>query len=100
MNQNWLARGFFFALLLAILYGTFLILSPFLKAITWAAILAVVVYPVYAWLLRLLRGRATVAAFTVIVLIALIVVLPGLQLVSFLSSGSRRFSKVDGLSGQ
>src|SRR5207244_4857276 len=52
---------------------------------TWAAILAVLVYPAYAWLLKLLRGRATVAALTIIVLIALIIVLPGLRMVGFLS---------------
>jgi predicted PurR-regulated permease PerM len=85
MNQNWLVTGFFFALLIAILYGTFLILSPFLKALTWAAILAVLFYPAYAELLKLMRGRATLAAFTIIVLIALIIVIPGLRMVGFLS---------------
>ena len=85
MNQNWLVTGFFFGLLLAILYGAFLILSPFLKAITWAGILAVLIYPVYAWLLKLLRGKATVAALTIIILITLIIVLPGLRLAAFLS---------------
>lgn len=85
MNQNWLVTGFFFGLLLAILYGAFLILSPFLKAITWAGILAVLIYPVYAWLLKLLRGKATMAAFTIIILITLIIVLPGLRLAGFLS---------------
>src|SRR5437762_3431105 len=85
MNQDWLVTVFFFALLIAIFYGIFLILSPFLKAITWAAILAVLVYPVYAWLLKLLRGRAIIAALTIIVLIALIIVLPGLRMVGFLS---------------
>lgn len=85
MNQNWLVTIFFFALLLVILYGTYLILSPFLKAITWAAILAVVVYPVYQWLLGLLKGRTSVAALVVVVLITLLVVLPGLRLAGFLS---------------
>ena len=85
MNYNWLVTGFFFALLLAILYGTLLILSPFLKAITWAAILAILVYPLYARLLQLLRGNATLAALTIIVLITLILVLPGLRMIGFLS---------------
>lgn len=85
MNRNWLVTGFFFALLLVLLYGAFLILSPFLKALTWAAILAVLFYPAYAWLLDLLRGKATVAALTVIVLITLVIVLPGIQIVGFLS---------------
>ena len=85
MNQNWLVTAFFFALLAVILYGAFLILSPFLKAITWAAIFAVLVYPVYSWLLKILRGKATVAAFVITLVIALIVILPGLRLVGFLS---------------
>ena len=85
MNQTWLVTAFFFALFLLILYGAFLILSPFLTAITWAMILAILVYPFYAWLLRLLRGRATLAAVLVIVLITLLVIAPGFEIVWFLS---------------
>lgn len=85
MNSNWLVTGFFFGLLLAILYGAFLILSPFLKAITWAAILAVIFYPAHAALQKLFRGRATLSALTVVLLITLIVVLPGARLVGFLT---------------
>jgi predicted PurR-regulated permease PerM len=85
MSQTWLVTGFFFALLLALLYGAFLILSPFLKAITWAGILAILVYPAYAKLLKLLRGRATAAALIVIVVITLLVTIPGARLVGFLS---------------
>jgi predicted PurR-regulated permease PerM len=85
VTQNWLVTAFFFALLLAILYGTFLILSPFLKAITWAAILAILFYPIYLWLLKLLRGQATIAAFLVIIFITVLVIVPGVELGSFLS---------------
>jgi predicted PurR-regulated permease PerM len=85
VNQNWLVTAFFFALLLAILYGTFLILSPFLKAITWAAILAILVYPIYLWLLKLLRGQATLAALLIIVFITVLVIVPGIELGSFLA---------------
>jgi predicted PurR-regulated permease PerM len=85
VNRDWLVTAFFFALLLVLLYGAFLILSPFLKALTWAAILAVLFYPVYAWLFRLFKGKATLAALTIIVLITLVVVLPGIQIVGFLS---------------
>ncbi|MDZ4342878.1 MAG: hypothetical protein U1E51_10640, partial [Candidatus Binatia bacterium] len=85
MNQNWLVTAFFFALLAFILYGAFLILSPFLTAITWAGILAVLTYPAYAWVLKLLRGRATPAALILIVAITVILILPGVQLAWFLS---------------
>jgi len=85
VNQNWLVTAFFFTLLLVILYGAFLVLSPFLTAITWAAILAILVYPLYLRLLRLLRGRATVAALMIIAASALIVIVPGVELAWFLS---------------
>jgi len=77
--------AFFFALLLLILYGAFLILTPFLTAITWAVILAILFYPVYAALLELMRGRATLAAMTVIVVITIIVIAPGVELARFLA---------------
>ncbi|HEY2921848.1 MAG TPA: AI-2E family transporter, partial [Candidatus Binatia bacterium] len=85
MNKTWLATAFFFALLSLILYGVFLILTPFLTAITWAVILAILVYPLYAWLLQRLRGRANLAAITVIVVITLLVIAPGIELVRFLA---------------
>jgi len=85
VNKTWLATAFFFALLSLILYGAFLILTPFLTAITWAVILAILVYPLYAWLLQRLRGRATLAAITVMVVITLLVILPGVELVRFLT---------------
>ncbi|MGH7774909.1 MAG: AI-2E family transporter [Candidatus Binatia bacterium] len=85
MNQNWLVTIFFFTLLLVILYLAFLILSPFLKAITWAAILAIVVYPAYAWLLKLLRGKATSSAFIVTILITLLILFPAFRIAGFLS---------------
>ena len=85
LNKTWLATAFFFALLILILYGVFLVLTPFLKAITWAVILAILVYPVYAWLLQRLRGRANLAAIIVIVVITFLVIAPGIELGRFLA---------------
>jgi predicted PurR-regulated permease PerM len=85
VNRDWLVTAFFFVLLLVLLYGAYLILSPFLKALTWAAILAVLFYPAYDWLLKVFKGKATLAALTIIVLIALVIVLPGIQIVGFLA---------------
>jgi predicted PurR-regulated permease PerM len=85
VNRDWLVTAFFFTLLLVLLYGTFLILSPFLKALTWAAILAVLFYPAYDWLLRMFKGKATLASLAIIVVIALVIVLPGIQIVGFLT---------------
>lgn len=96
MNQNWLVPAFFFALLLAILYGVFLILSPFLKALTWAAILAILFYPLYLWLLGILRGRETPAALIIIVAMTLLFVLPGIRLAGFLSTEAVQLVKALG----
>ena len=85
MNKTWLATAFFFALLSLILYGAFLILTPFLTAITWAVILAILVYPLYALLLQRLRGRANLASIIVVVVITLIVIVPGVELARFLA---------------
>ena len=93
MNPNWLVTAFFFALLALILYTAFLILSPFLTAITWAAILAILVHPFYAWLLRRFRGRATLAAIVVVVLITLLVIAPGFEIAWFLSDDAAALVK-------
>lgn len=93
MNQNWLVTAFFFALLLLLLYLAILIISPFLKAITWAAILAVIVYPAYAWLLKLLRGRATLTALIVTVLITLLILFPAFRMIGFLSQEAVELAK-------
>lgn len=85
MNQHLLVTVFFFGLLLVILYAVFLILSPFLVPITWAAILAVVVYPLYGWLVRRLRGGPNLAAFIITILLTLVIVLPAIKLAGFLS---------------
>ena len=93
MNQNWLVTIFFFALLLILLCLAVLIISPFLKAITWAAILAVIVYPAYAWLLKLLRGRATITALIVTVLITLLILFPAFRMIGFLSQEAVELAK-------
>ncbi len=85
MNRTWLVTAFFFALLLLILYGVYLIISPFITAITWAVILAILVYPLYAWLLEVLRGRANLAAVIVIFSITLLVIAPGFEAAWYLS---------------
>jgi predicted PurR-regulated permease PerM len=47
--------------------------------------LAVLFYPIYVWLLMALRGRASAAALIVIALIVLLIVIPGLKIIGFLS---------------
>ena len=93
MNQNLLVTIFFFVLLLVILYLVFLLLSPFLAAIAWAAILAIVVYPAYAYLVRLLRGRETLAALIITILITFLIVFPAMRVSVFLSQEAVELAK-------
>jgi len=93
VNQNWLVTVFFFVLLLVILYVAYLIFSPFLQAVAWAAILAMIVYPVYEWLLKILKGRATLASLILTVLIIFLIVVPAMRVSVFLSQETVELAK-------
>ncbi len=93
MNQNWLVTVFFFVLLLVILYVAYLIFSPFLQAVAWAAILAMIVYPVYEWLLKILKGRATLASLILTILIIFLIVVPAMRVSVFLSQETVELAK-------
>jgi len=69
--------------LIFILFLTFLsfyflyqILSPFLPSIFWAILLAVVFYPLFQKLERLLKKREALSAMTMTLLVILVIVLP------------------------
>src|SRR5512138_1249422 len=68
-----LSFGFLLLLTTAVLYLTFLIARPFLIPIVTATLLAVAVYPLFAYVLRFVRNRNSAALLaTVMVLLALI----------------------------
>lgn len=56
--------------------GCWLVLAPFLSAVLWAAILVFTTWPVYRWMIRRLRLRDTWAAFAMVLLVAVLIVLP------------------------
>ena len=56
--------------------GCFVVMRPFLSALLWAGILCFATWPCYAWLKRRVRGRSTLAATLMVLLIALVMVLP------------------------
>lgn len=64
----------FLALTAALLYLMARLLIPFLSALLWAAVVTLVVYPVYRWLERAFGARPTAAALitTLLVLAAVI----------------------------
>lgn len=62
--------------------GCFLVLSPFLTAILFAIVVCVSTWPLYLRLLRAMRGHQNIAAFTMTLSLALVVILP-LALVAY-----------------
>ena len=87
------ARGqvavfFFFAAFLFLLYQLYLVLAGFLAPIIWAAILAMLFFPLYTLVLRWCRGRETLAALALTVFVTLIIVLPTISLSSVITRES------------
>jgi predicted PurR-regulated permease PerM len=80
MSREQLFAVFFFAVFLFLLYELYLFLVPFAAPLVWAAILALTFYPLTAWLTRLFRGRRTLAAATLVVVVTAVVILPWLYL--------------------
>ncbi|MGH6904254.1 MAG: AI-2E family transporter [Geminicoccaceae bacterium] len=64
------------ALLVALAVGCLTVLRPFLSALLWALILSFSSWPLHAWLVRRLRGRRTLAALLMTLLVAAIFILP------------------------
>ncbi len=87
------ARGqvavfFFFAAFLFLLYQLYLVLAGFLAPIIWAAILAMLFFPLYTVVLRWCGGRATLAALALTVFVTLIIALPTISLSSVITRES------------
>ncbi|MHC4135070.1 MAG: AI-2E family transporter [Planctomycetota bacterium] len=81
-------RKVFTAILLAVIVVglvclAFALFSPFLLALLWAAVLAVVCYDAYALLARLLRGHRRTAAAIMTLLVLLLIIGPFAALLLF-----------------
>ena len=63
----------YYAAVLLVGYLTFLVVSPFLVPLGWAAVLAVCVYPVYGRLTPKLGRSGGVALTTILVLLLIVV---------------------------
>jgi len=70
------------AVMSILVVGCFLVLRPFLAAMLLAAVLCISTWPLYLWLLRRMKGRQNIAAFTMTLSLTLVVILP-LALVAY-----------------
>ena len=77
-----------FILFLAFLsiYLLYQILSPFLSSIVWAILLAMVFYPLFKKLQRLLRKKGILSALIMTLLVLVVIVLPFTLLMASLAS--------------
>jgi predicted PurR-regulated permease PerM len=64
------------AVLAVLVGGSYLVLQPFLSAVIWAIILCCTTWPAFTRVQRVTRGRVTLAALLVTLVIALVVLAP------------------------
>jgi len=69
--------------------GCFVVLRPFISALLWAAVVCYSTWGAYLWFERIMGGRQTLAALTMVLLVSLVLVVPfavvGLSLAENLS---------------
>jgi len=70
----WLRRALIAVLLSVLLLAGLVVLQPFVTAVVWAAILVYVSWPLYQRLLARLHGRRGLAAFTMTLVLAVVLV--------------------------
>lgn len=75
-NKKDISTAFLFLLLGVSFYFAYLVFKPFIPVIILSAVFVTLLYPVYDWLLRKLKGRATLAAMLSVLAFVLIIVLP------------------------
>lgn len=88
MRREQLFAAFFFGVLLYLLYQFYYIFSFFFASLAWAALLALMFYPIYWRLVRLAGGREGLVAFAVTTGIILMVIVPGVFLTGLVARES------------
>jgi predicted PurR-regulated permease PerM len=76
---------FFFAAFLFLLYQLYAVFAGFLGPIIWAAILAMLFFPLYVIVRRWCGGRETLAAFALTLMVTAVIVLPTVSLSSVIT---------------
>ena len=70
------------ALISILIVGCFWVLRPFLTATLLAAVICISTWPIYAWLLRKMKGMKNIAALLMSFLLVVVIILP-LSLVAY-----------------
>lgn len=81
--------------LLILITGCFFVLRPFISALLWAVILSFSTWPVYRWWTNVLKGRKTLAATIMTLLLAGIFVIPVLVIgLSFADEATNLIARI------
>jgi predicted PurR-regulated permease PerM len=91
MSREHLFAAFFFIVFIFLLYQFYRMFSFFAGPITWAALLAILFYPLQERLSVTLRGRRGLAAFLLTTAVIVIVMVPTVYLSALLASESVDF---------
>ncbi len=76
MHRKQVFSWFFIAIFLLLIYIFYQILSPFILALFWGAIITLTLYPVHKRLTKLLRNRKSISALIMTVVATFLVILP------------------------
>lgn len=85
LGRGQLVVAFFFAAFLFLLYQLYAVFSGFLAPIIWAAILAMLFFPLYVVVRGWCGGRETLAAFALTFVVTIAIVLPTVSLSSVIT---------------
>lgn len=88
MTRQQLFAAFFFAVFLFLLFEFYRMFRVFLVPLTWAALLALVFYPLHNRLIQVLGGREGLAAFLFTTVVILVVMVPTVFLSILLANES------------
>ncbi len=86
MERKYFASMLVIGLIVLSFYLFYVVFSPFLVPIVWAIILAIVFYPVYRRLNHRLKGRKSLSALVMTVMVVLLIVLPSTYVLSMLAN--------------
>ena len=76
MHRKQVFSWFFIAIFLLLIYIFYQILSPFILALFWGAVITLTLYPVHKRLTKLLRNRKSISALIMTVVATFLVILP------------------------
>jgi predicted PurR-regulated permease PerM len=86
VSREHLFAAFFFAVFVFLLYQLALFLAPFFVPLVWAAILALIFYPLTFWLTGVLRGHRPAASILLVLGVIAVVVLPAIYFGSLIAN--------------